>query len=194
MSENLPKIFHTVPHEIIDSRLFKFEVELPSAKEYYCKPCHVVFPTTCTQCPQCGTTEIKLQSKKVLVDVTAHVSMDYDTVERDLVNVPSELAFWSSVYAEAKLRTNILERAVKTARALAHDEIVKAALAENTRLPQDAIKTLVEKDERVNRAEVELATAHMVASKMYYLVEAIRMKGDLSRTLTSLKRSEQSGS
>lgn len=188
------KIFNTIPHEILDSRLFKFEVILPSVHEHYCQPCNIVFSTDAIQCPQCQNRNLIRRNKTIFVDLTANVSIDYETVEKSLVDIPAQYAFWCAVYAEAKFRSNLLERVVKTSRALAHDEIVQASLEQNVKLPQDAVKTLIEKDERVNRAEGELAKANMIAAKLYYMIEALRMKADLARSLTSLKRSEQNGS
>lgn len=184
----------SVPQDLIDSRLFKFEVTLPSMWVHFCAPCNVIFDTSLIACPQCQNNQLEKRNKTILVDISANVSLDYDTVERQLADIPSEYAFWATVYAETKYRTNILERAVKTARANAHEQILDAAAKDGVRLAQDAIKTLVEKDDRVNRAELQHSQAHMVASKMFYMVEAIRMKGELGRTLTSLKRSESSGS
>jgi len=184
----------SVPQDLIDSRIFKFEVTLPSMFEHFCAQCNVVFDPNLIACPQCQNNQLEKRNKTIRVDLLANVSLDYDTVEHQLADISSELAFWSAVYAEAKYRTNILERMVKTARATAHEQILDAAAKDGVRLAQDAIKTLVEKDERVNRAELQHAQSHMVASKMFYMIEAIRMKADLGRTLTSLKRSESSGS
>jgi len=188
------KFFDTLPQEILDSRLFKFEVVLPSVYEHFCPACHIVFDTSTIQCPQCNTNQLVSRNRTILVDIAANVGLDYDNVERSLDDIPSQFAFWTAVYAEAKYRTNILERVVKTARATAHDEVIQAAMKEGTRLAQDSIKILVEKDERVNRAEGMLAQANMIAAKLYYMHEAVKMKADLGRTLTSLKRSESNGS
>jgi hypothetical protein len=185
--------FTSMPVELVDSKLFKFEVILPSVYQKLCVGCSLIYPDGVVNCHQCGEQLVR-QNKTVSVDIATDVSLNYEEVENQLPDIPAQFSFWAAVYAEAKYRVNILERVVKTARAVAHDTVLQAALRENTRLAQDSIKQLVEKDERVNHAEGQLAQAHMVTSKLYYMVEAIRMKGDLARTLTSLKRSEQSGS
>jgi hypothetical protein len=179
-----------ISHEILDSKLFKFEVTLPSVHEMFCLSCKVALPDRSIQCTICQSKELSRRNRAVKVDIQSHVALDYDTVERSLADIPAELSFWAAVYAEAKYRTNLLERVVKTARAVTHEEVIKAGMKEGVRLAQDSIKVLVEKDDRVNRAEGELAQSHMIASKLYYMVEAIRMKADLGRTLTSLKRTE----
>ena len=186
--------FNSIHHELLDSKLFKFEVILPSVYEQYCSNCDTIVTESINQCPSCSNEHLTRRNRKITVDITAHVALDYDTVERQLHNIPSELAFWAAVYAEAKYRTNLLDRVVKTVRGTVHDEIMQASMKEGVKLTQDSIKLLVEKDERVNRAEGELAFSHMIASKVYYMTEAIRMKADLGRTLTSLKRSEFNGS
>lgn len=184
----------SVPQDLIDSRIFKFEVILPSMYEHLCTPCNVVFDTSLIACPQCNNTDLTKRNKVVCVDMMSTTALDYDQVELQLADIPSELSFWAAVYAEAKYRTNICERAVKSARANAWEEIMEAATKDGVRLAQDAIKVIVEKDHRVNNAELALSKSHMISSKMYYMIEALKMKCDLGRTLTSLKRTESSGS
>lgn len=188
------KLFDTLPPELLDSKLFKFEVTLPSVYVQVCDACSVSYHFSITQCPQCQSTHLAQRNKTIFVDMKAHVALDYDSVERDLDDIPAQFAFWSAVYAEAKYRVNIMERVVKTARATVYDEIIQAGMKEGTRVAVDTMKTLVERDSRVNRAEGDYAQANMIASKLYYMHEAIRMKADLGRTLTSLKRSESQGS
>ena len=186
--------FGRIPYELLDSKLFKFEVTLPSVYEKFCQACIQYYSDNVVQCPNCLTNNLVRKNKVVLVDIKAIVSLNYETVELELCDIPSQFAFYAAVYAEAKYRSNLFERVVKSVRSIVHDEIIQASSKENVRLAQDSIKILVEKDSRVNRAEGEFALSSMIASKLYYMIEAIRMKADLGRTLTSLKRSELNGS
>lgn len=188
------QFFGRIPYELLDSKLFRFEVVLPSVHEKQCIPCGLVYPDNIQQCTNCLSANLNRVNKTVVVDIKSIVSLDYETVESELCDIPSQFAFYACVYAEAKYRSNLFERVVKTIRSTVHDEIIQASQKESVRLTQDSIKILVEKDSRVNRAEGEFALSSMIASKLYYMIEAIRMKADLGRTLTSLKRSELLGS
>jgi hypothetical protein len=186
------QFYDSVPFELIDSKVFVFDITLPSVFNKTCEPCRLVLEDELNSCPKCGSTNLKRSNRVVRVDIKSNVKIDYDSVEYSLQNIPSELSFWSAVYAEMKYRENICERVVKSVRSKVYDQILEASRSEGVKLSLESIKTLIEKDERINNSEIELAKAHMISSKLYYMVEAIKMKADLSRTLTSLKRSEYS--
>jgi hypothetical protein len=187
----MPKPFYdNLPFELIDSKVFKFEITLPSVYIKTCEKCNIILDEELTICPKCDNNVLKKSNRVIAIDITSNVRLDYDNVEYTLADIPSELSFWSAVYAEVRYQENIMERVAKSVRSSVYDSILQASNKEGVRLPLDTIKTLVEKDERVNRTEVEVSKAHMISTKLYYMVEAIKMKADLARSLTSLKRSE----
>lgn len=186
------QFYDHVPFELIDSKVFVFEITLPSVYTKTCDSCKLILDDELTICPKCNNNILRRSNRVITIDIKSNVKLNYDNVEYSLQDIPSEMSFWSAVYAEMRYRENIFERVVKSVRSTVYEQILEASKAEGVKLSVDVIKALVEKDNRVNNSENELAKAHMIATKLYYMVEAIKMKADLARTLTSLKRSEYS--
>jgi len=183
-----------IPPDVLDSKLFKFVVTLPNVKQHFCRDCNVVFDIAIFACPTCSSAKIETVNKQITVDMMGGASLNYESVENILPDIPSQFAFWGAVYAESKLRVNICERVFKSARGKAYDEIIKAGQKEGVRITADQMKHIVESDVRVINADIDFASAKMISSKLYYMVETLKMKGELARSLTSLKKSELLGS
>ena len=184
-----------VPQEILDSKIFKFEITLPSVFQSVCSACNLLYPSMIPTCQQCGRSDcIENINKKIVVNLVPDVRLSYDNVEKSLEDIPSQYAYWSAVYAETKLRVNQLERTVKTIRGRIYRELNDAQRAEKVRINADSMKHIVEDDARLVSAESDFNIATMQCQKLYYMVEALRMKADLARTLTSLKREEMNRS
>lgn len=179
-----------VPSEIVDSKIFKFEVTLPSVFQSKCDSCGTIHSNIVDICQKCSSTSLKSINKTIVVDIVADVDIDYDVVENELSDIPSQFMFWSGVYAEVKLRANYLERVVKSVRGTVYKELIEAQKAEKVKISQEVLKNIVEEDRRIVKAECELHHANMQSSKLYYVVEALRIKADLARTLVSWKREE----
>lgn len=184
------QFYDHIPFELIDSKVFVFEITLPSVYNKSCDSCKLILDDELTICPKCNNNILRRSNRVITIDIKSNVKLNYDNVEYSLQDIPSEMSFWSAVYAEMRYRENIFERVVKSVRSTVYEQILEASKVEGVKLSVDIIKALVEKDNRVNNSENELAKAHMIATKLYYMVEAIKMKADLARTLTSLKRSE----
>jgi len=184
-----------IPSEILESKIFKFEIVLPSVFQSVCYTCNLLYQTIIPHCPNCGSNNnLKNINKQIEINLMPDVALDYDNVERSLEDIPSQFAYWSAVYAEARLRSNQLERVAKTVKGRVYREITDAQRVEKVKLTQDQIKTIAEDDQRVVDSDNDLNIATMQCTKLYYMVEALKMKADLARTLTSLKREEMNRS
>lgn len=184
-----------VPQELLESKIFKFEITLPSVYQSCCRHCNLLYNIVIPACQQCGRSDgIENFNKQIVVNLVPDIRLSYDNVEKSLEDIPSQYAYWSAVYAETKLRVNQLERAVKTVRGRIYRELNDAQRIEKVRIPQDSMKHIAEDDARLVAAESDLNIATMQCQKLYYMVEALRMKADLARTLTSLKREEMNRS
>lgn len=191
MNNEQPWIESVIPHELLDSKLFKFEITLPSVFQSVCSRCNLLYNSVVTSCQTCNQSDQLTQvHKKITVNMVPDVQLDYDNVEQCLEKIPSQLAYWSAVYAEARLRANYLERAAKTMRGKIYREITEAQNREKVKLPQEVVKQIAEDDERIVKIENELHYANMQSTKLYYMVTTLQSKADLARTLTSLKKEE----
>lgn len=169
--ENRDWVIANVPRELINSSLFKFNVKLQVIEKLddNNKPIY----------------------KTITVDMLANVDLDYETLEESISDIPAQYAFWSAVYSEVRLGVAIAERKLKVRRAEATRAVMDEAKKNNVKLTVDQIKSIIESDELLNKAEVAYSEIQMKAGKLYNMVEAIKMKSELARTLAGFKKLER---
>jgi hypothetical protein len=131
------------------------------------------------------------QDQIVDKDVRPDVLIDYDMLEEQLQTTPASFAFWSMLLAEGKKQVAALERAVKRRRGEAVKELLDEGRKEGVKVRTADVKDLVEADEQLNRLEAKLILAHKTTSKLFAVVDAIRMKSEHLRSLAGFKRQEQ---
>lgn len=169
----LPKwIDENLPPELATSTLFKFKVKL-QAIDY-------IDPET--------RKEIR---KEIEVDILPDLELDYEILEHQMTTIPAQYAFWSAVYSEVRLGVAIAERKLKARRAEATKLVQKEALSEGLKLSADVIKVVVEADERLNESELRFHYAQMQAGKLYHMLESLKMKSELARSLLGLKKQDR---
>lgn len=128
--------------------------------------------------------------KKINRDFRPDVAIDYDELEEQLENTPSSYAFWSSVLAEQRAVVAIIERKVKARRSALTQELLDNAKISGIKIAQWQVDTLADSDDRLISYEAELILANRTLSKLYAVVDAIRMKSDNLRSLAGFKREE----
>lgn len=161
--KKLPQwIEENVPKELVsDSTLFKFKVPLPAT----------------------GT--------KVEVDILYDLDLDYEILEEQMQDLPAQYAFYATFYSELRMMVARAERNLKARRGEAIRFITDQATERRTKLSVDSIKQIVEADAKLGVADDRLAKAQMLAGKMYHMLEALKMKAELARSLAGFKRQEQ---
>jgi hypothetical protein len=163
--ENLPPwIVNNLPTELYESTLFKFKVTLQSTTDE--------------------------GNKQVEIDVLPCIGIDYENLEDDMVVLPSQYAFFSTVYSEVRLQANLLEKAVKIKKAKLVKKILNEAENNKIRLTQDQLKTIIEADDELNQTEAKYTKKQMQVGKLYYFLEALKMKSELMRSLAGFKKQE----
>jgi hypothetical protein len=170
-TEHRDWILANVPRELINSSLFKFNVKLQVVEKL--------------------DDNNRPVYKVITVDMLANVDIDYETLEESICDIPSQFAFLSAVYSEVRLGVAIAERKLKIRRAEATRAVLDEAKKNTVKLTVDQIKSIVEADELLNKAEVSYSEIQMKAGKLYNMVEAIKMKAELARTLAGFKKLER---
>ena len=168
-------IQENLPPELATSTLFRFLVKL-QATEY-------------------DAEQEKHVRKTVEVDIIPDLDVDMEILEHQMADLPSQYAFWSAVYSEVRLGVAVAERKLKARKA----QVTKLVADEFRREvgktpPADVLKTVVEADPRLNEAEMNFQHAQMQAGKLYHMLEALKMKAELSRSLLGLKKQERDNS
>jgi len=164
----LPKwITNNVPSELVGSTIFRFEVKLNS-----------VNPET-------------KKNTIIEVDILSDLDLDYDLLEEQVQDLPAQYAFWSAVYSEARNMVAVAERAVKVRRAQAIRAVQDDARENKVRFTAEQVKHLIEADAALVKADQKYQEFQMKAGKLYHMVEALKMKAELARSLAGFKRQEQ---
>jgi hypothetical protein len=166
-SSELPTwIADNVPEELVNSTVFKFRVKLNS-----------IDPAT-------------KKNRIISVDILPDLNMDYETLEEQIQYLPAQYAFWAAIYSECRNMVAVAERAVKVRRAQAIRAVQNDAANNKVKFTAEQVKHLIEADKALVGADTQLQKFQMQAGKLYHMLEAIKMKAELSRSLAGFKRQE----
>lgn len=179
-----------LPKELAESALFRFDIKLQAIVGYKCVKCGKVYDRRVPECPECEV-EVKREHQNITVDLLPDLDLDYNDLEEQMQDIPAQYAFWSSVYSEARLKVAIEERRLKATRGRLIETTQRRAAQENIRLTNDQVKIVVESEQGMMEADMRLQNAQMQCGKLYHMLEALKMKSELARSLAGFKRQEQ---
>jgi hypothetical protein len=160
-------IVDNIPDALVESTLFRFEVTLHSIDLATGK------------------------GRKINVDILPDLSLDYDILEESVQDLPAQYAFWAAVYSECRNMVAVAERALKIRRARAIKSVQQDATDNKVKFTAEQVKHFVEADEDLVKADLKLQEFQMKAGKLFHMLEAIKMKAELARSLAGFKRQEQ---
>jgi len=130
-------------------------------------------------------------------DFRPDVKIEYEELEEQLEDTPSLFAFWSSVLAEQRAQVAIIERSIKMRRGTVTRTLLEESksvaakgvgLGTRPGLRKDDIKDLLEADKELAELDAKYIIANKRLSKLYGVVDAIRMKSEHLRSLSGFKR------
>jgi hypothetical protein len=119
------------------------------------------------------------------------LDLDYDILENQMQDIPAQYAFYAAIYSELRLMVAKAERNFKVRKGEATQFVTDRAKEAGTRLSVESIKMIVEADEELAKADMRLGKVQMLCGKMYHMLESIKMKSELARSLAGFKRQEQ---
>lgn len=131
-----------------------------------------------------------MNREKFSKDIRPDVEIEYDDLEKQLEETPSIFAFWSMLLADQKAVVSVIERKLNLRRATLTNKFIDEAKASSTKLAQWQVDILLEGDEELNRLEAQNIIASKTLSKLFAVVESIRMKCDNLRSLSGFKKTE----
>lgn len=123
-------------------------------------------------------------------DVRADVVIDYENLEHQLEETPASFAFYAMLLAESKKQVATIERVIKVRKGQITKELLRVAKEDNVKTRGTDIEALIDADPRVLELEVKLVSAERTMSKLYAVVDAIRMKSEHLRSLAGFKKQE----
>lgn len=130
-----------------------------------------------------------ISGKEIERDWTEDLSLDYESLDEDMEKIPSLLAFWSAVLAEARKQKSILEMKIDIRRSKVLDG-VKHLIKEGVKFTNQDKENLVNVDERFKALRINLIEAEVTVSKLFGIVDALKMKADNLRSFSAMKRAE----
>lgn len=160
-----PWVSEHIPEELVNSTIFRFRITLP------------------------GKQPIRAE-----VDLLADLDVDYEDLEQQMSQIPSIYAYWAAIYSELRRITATLERAIKARRGAAVAHIVEEGRNSQTKLTDKSVAMLLEKDTKLDELEHQLNKVNMNVGKLYHMLEALKMKADMLRSLAGFKRQERADS
>lgn len=143
---------------------------------------------------QDGKPSVKVMSR----DFRPDIIIKYEDLEDQLAETPSAYAFWSSVLAEQKSLVQSIKRKISIRRGAVKRELKKEANdlkksgsgLSRAGLNRDDIEDLMSLDDDLKQYESDLIKAERIESKLFGIVQAIRMKAELMRSLAGFKKQE----
>lgn len=168
VTENLA----AVAPELINSTLFRFKVKLQVTE---------------------GKDPVtnKNKFKEIEVNLLPDLDLDYEILEQQIQDLPSQYAFWAAVFSEVKMGVAVAERKLKMRYGQVTEQIQQEFADSKVKPTVEVIKRIVEKDTELAKLDMEYQKAQMQAGKLYHMIEAIKIKSDQARTLAGFKRNEQ---
>ncbi len=134
---------------------------------------------------------IELPNGKIVErDFSADVSPNYDMLEEQLIETPAIYAFWSTVLSEQKFVVAKLERLIARRRSIICDEALRTARDDGGRVTKYVLDEIVEADDSILELQTKLMIAQRSLSKLYGVVDSLRIKSEALRSLAGFKRQE----
>ncbi len=170
---NLPEwLKDHVPKDLLDSSLFRFEVMLQEEE----------------------TVDGKTKKKKIVVDMLPGSILSYENLEQQMMDLPGQYAFFSAIYSEVRCNAETMERAIKARRGVITEQLVKQGKEGNLKFTVDQVKNVLESDEGLVKLDNKFKKLQMQCGKLYHVIEMLKMRAELARSLAGFKRQELSHS
>jgi hypothetical protein len=131
--------------------------------------------------------KVKINNQIVNRDWRKDCKIEYDHLEDDLESMPGIFAFWSSVLAEARKNLRIAEYQI---------DIRKSKILREMKIPEGVKLTVSDKenivnlDKEYNELKAKFIELECTVSKLFGIVDSLKMKSDNLRSLAGFKREE----
>lgn len=133
---------------------------------------------------------IKIGGKAREFDFTPDVDIDYNILEDQLAEQPAKFAYWSMLLSEQKLIVSRINHLIKVRKAAVIRRNIDAARTGGLKIPKYELDESVELDDKFIDLYKQLIKEELTLSKLYGIVEAMKMKSDNMRSLAGFKRQE----
>ena len=137
--------------------------------------------------------KIKFADKEVDLDMMANMAIDYSDMVNELSKATSEFAYWAAIYCEIKHQAAVDDKAIRCRRAKVMDDVIRQSIEKGYKLTDKQLQALVDGDQKLIEMEAKYLVSSKNAAKLYYVVEAMKMKADNLRSLSGFAKLEMQG-
>jgi hypothetical protein len=159
-------IDQNLPEELVGSSLFVFKVSLRVKDRQTGKP------------------------KVIKIDMLPDLLCEREMIESQMEDIPAQYAFWAALYSELRMNVAVMERAVKVQKGQTIELIQRKAKDEGIKFTADQVRSVMEADPKLGKIDEALAKVQMQTGKVYHMLEALKFKAEISRSLLATKRQE----
>jgi len=126
-------------------------------------------------------------TKKLECFTSEDLTIDYDNVEFELEHMPHIFNLWSNLYSEVKEQANVVDKQIRRRKGILTAEILEEW---GKSLSRGTIAELIECDDTLTNLEGKHIRLQKLAGKLYFTLEALRMKNENMRSLSGFKKIE----
>ncbi len=134
---------------------------------------------------------ILINGTEVDVDIMNNIEIRYELIEQQLAEAPTQFLWWSALYTEAKAMVALVEKRIKTRKAVLTDVALKEAAEAKVKLTEKQVSTIVEQDSVLENLDAQLIVLQKNASKLWYTTQAVIMTAENLRSLSGFKKQER---
>jgi len=115
------------------------------------------------------------------------LKIDYENIEYEMEVFPNKYHLWSMLYSEVKEQFSVIEKKIKKRKGILYDEISKQG---GGKMRRADISDLTETDKVLNELELKKIIIEKQSQKLWFTLEALKMKNDNLRSLAGFRKQE----
>lgn len=136
---------------------------------------------------------ITFNGKKIEKNWIDDLSLNYEHIDDDMEHIPSILAFWSAVLAEARREKSLIEMKMDIRRAKVMESF-KDLIKDGVKLTVQDKENIINVDSTYLSLRKTYIDVDTTVSKLFGIVDAIKAKADNLRSFSAMKRAELNNS
>jgi len=133
------------------------------------------------------TIKVTFQGKHNRFSIKDDLVIDYENIEHEMEEFPNKYHLWSMLYSEMKEQLAITEKKIKKRKGVVFEEISKQG---GKGLRRADISDIMETDDVLNKLEVSKIILDKQSQKLWFTLEALKMKNDNLRSLSGFRKQE----
>ena len=124
-------------------------------------------------------------------DTAEDLSIDFELLEQQLQDTPQMIAFWNALFAEQKIKVEVIERQIKILRGKIVKKILDDSRISGVEMRSTELREVINADEELIKLDATLLKARRSEERLKNVVESLIRKFDALRSLSGFKKSEQ---